>query len=368
MRRSHCLLVGTYGAAMMALATVLAFRPSFHDSAKVLGSTGACFATAALGLYFAKQDESTPSRLWMFALVIVAIAQWVALWFHAPSEFRSDFSEASPALWYLIPFLFAAFAFSRLRPGHFHGPSRRWLAVLLPGAMLTGAVLILFTLAFTTTEHGAGWQIITLRDHWITYDYNLSAFLPDTPLAHSLRTLFAVAGCAAYLLALALAITAAAAVVMHLASLPRLARSRWTQWIGAAGCLTTFWLYNDIYWGWQAVLLDADEANALWPATTCLLLEFAAGAGVLPIVIAELRQKGMGYGLWMVQVAQVPLAVLNFILMPELEGGLIDLPGLVLLMMGLQLLTWAGLGILLAGPVHHAAESVSGRKAAAALA
>ena len=45
--------------------------------------------------------------------------------------------------------------------------------------------------------------------------------------------------------------------------------------------------------------------------------------------------------------AQLPIAGLNFVLMPDLEGGVIYLPGLALLMMGSQLLTWGCLGVLL---------------------
>jgi hypothetical protein len=352
MQRIQRLFVLLFGLAVIAFAGTLGFRPSYQYAAKVLGATGAGLVVAALGMYFAKDEEQLPSKRWVAGILLLILVQMATL-FPRVSELL-DLKESLRSMEFLVPFAAIAFLMSRARPRVFHGAARRALKAAPEGVMVAGAALILLTLALTTTDEGTGWQIVALKKQWITYDYDLAGLLaPRYIAANLIRPLFAVGGYAVYLLALISAVVAVGWVARSRAS--KLRRPTWLLWLAVASGLATFYFYNDIYWGWLAVILDAGEEK--WPAIVGLVLELVAVAGVLTMVVAAARRKETWRELSMLEVAQLPLAGLNFLLMPDLEGGLIYLPGLVLLMIGSQLLTWGCLAALLVAANEDASSA-----------
>lgn len=336
---------------MIAFAGAVGFR--LQDAGSVLGTTGAGLVLAAGGLFFAKDDERLPSKSWVMGVLLLIVAQVVLLFPHIAD--LDDVKEALRSLKFLVPFGVVAFVLSRARPGPFQRSGGRLLRAVPAGAMVAGAVLVLLTLALTTTDEGPGWQILALKKQWITYDYDLAGLLAQTyKSATSIRPVFAVGGYAVYLLALISAIVAVGWVVRRSAF--KLERTPWLPWLAVASGFITFYIYNDIYWGWMAVVLDS--GNARWPAVAGLALQFAAMVSVLLMAIAVARGKKAWRELSLLQVAQLPIAGFNFLMMPDLEGGLIYLPGLALLMMGSQLLTWGCVGALLMAANENGAGRV----------
>jgi hypothetical protein len=349
---------------MMILAATLGLRSSyFPDDAVVLGTTGAGCTLAAFGLYFAKDDEPVPSTRWIMSILLVIVVQWVASSIRNAVYPLFALEEGLPSIAFLIPFAVGAFVLSRARPRHFQCASRRWLALVPFGAMLAGALLILLTLALTMSEKTPGWKIVAQGARWITYEFGLARLLPEAYTSW-VRVLLAEGGWTVYLLALIESVIAVCWIVNSRASIQRLSRSRWIVWLGVASCFTTFCVYNGVFWAWQTFRFSwglqtlPDSHYAIWPDLVAPVLELAAVAGVLLIVIAAARQKETWRGLSLVQVAQLPLAGFNFLMMPAYFGEAY-LPGLALLMMGSQLLTWGCLGVLLLVEKETAFDRVS---------
>lgn len=344
-----------YGLAMIAFAGTLGFWPSYHDGEVVLGTTGAGLIVAALGLYFAKNGERLPSKGWVMGVLLLLVVQLVMLFPHISD--LDDLKESLQSVAFLVPFGAIVFVMLCARPKSFQGSGRRILRAMPALAMVTGAVLILLTLVLTTTDGAPGWQILALKKQWITYDYDLAGLLADRyNAANWIRPLFAVGGYAAYIMALVGAVVAVGWVARSRRSMQALYRPSWLLCLAAASALTTFYFYNDIYWGWTAVILDSGHAK--WPAVAGMALELAAVLGVLLMALAAARRKETWRELSLLTAVQLPIAGFNFLMLPSyFEGGIIYLPGLALLMMGSQLLTWGCMGTLLAAANEDGSRS-----------
>jgi hypothetical protein len=375
MRRNERVFLLAYGIAMLALAGTLRFESSDHNGwyAMVSGATASGFVLAALGFQFQKDGEPAPSKRWVMSILLMVVLQWLVLFFDFPSL---HFSAAREALWpiaSLIPFAAVALAFSRARPRHFHSSGRRWREAALVAAMLGGAMLILLSLLLKTTDGAKGWQILAQRAHWITFEYNVARILAEKlPASWDVSALFAVGGCAMYLLALTVGAAAIAWVVLRRGRVQRLGRSRWLPWLAAGSCFATFYLYNDIFWGWQAVLWDdlwQAVQDTVWHPAAALALWLSAQICVLWMVVVAARKAEILRAVSVLQVAQLPIAGFNVLMIPMyFEREALDIPGLGTLMIGLQLLTWGCLGVLLFAEDELATENRDpklGRKIAA---
>jgi hypothetical protein len=321
---------------------------------------------AALGLYFTNRDEPSPSRRWIWGVLLILLLDWALLFSHFPAVNFDDAKDALLALPCLILFAAVAVLFLGMKLIHFRGAQRTALARILIGSMAAGAILILISLFLETTEDAKGWQILAQEARWITYEYDLAGAFPDTSPGAWVRDFYAVGGCAVYLLAVVQAITVGGALVSRRTQLRTLSQSPWLPWLAAASCFTTFYIYNDIYWGWLAVFMD--ESADDWPTWCGLALQFGALLGVLLAVIAAVRRRDSWRALSRLQVAQLPIAGFNFMMMANyFQRGAVYLPGLAILMIGSQLLTWSCLGVLIFGENETASEGVhseQGTKAA----
>jgi hypothetical protein len=119
---------------------------------------------------------------------------------------------------------------------------------------------------------------------------------------------------------------------------------------GAATMLSALWAVSDIYWGWQ---FDLDRVRwAAWLGFACWVATLGFG---LAVVIQIARAQRADKMLRNLMLFQVPLALFNFFMVPEyihysLGGGIFPVPlaGLGLLLLGLQMQSWA-YGALLLG-------------------
>jgi hypothetical protein len=357
MRQRERVFLLMYGIGTMVLAGALGIRGESQDPTVILGSTGASCTVAALGLFRTNRTEAVPSRRWIWGILLIVLLEWAVLFTHFPDVNLDDAKDALLALPGLILFSAVALLFLGARPIHSQGARRMALARIMIGSMAAGAVLILLSLLVETTERAAGWQIVAQKARWITDEYDLARVLPDTFPGSWVQGFYAVGGCAVYLLAILQAIMVAGALVSCRAQPRTLSRSPWLPWLAAASCFTTFYLYNDIYWGWLAVLMDRSEVD--WSTWCGLALEFGALLGVLFAVIAALRRKDGWRSLSRLQVAQLAIAGFNFMMMANyFQRGAIYLPGLGFLMIGSQLLTWSCLGALIFGESEKAPEGV----------
>ncbi len=120
----------------------------------------------------------------------------------------------------------------------------------------------------------------------------------------------------------------------------RLQASRALGWITAISSFACLAVYTDIFWGWHAYL--ASDVAAPWNAVLATAL-WAAGPLFAAVLLAPVARGESGaWRLRAVAIFQLPVAAFNLFMMPEyLHGGLVDVPGLAILMLGLQLQSWA---------------------------
>lgn len=362
MRRGQRLILLLYGTAMLILAETLGFGHMHGDTADavvILSATGIGCVLAAVGLYLANCAEQLPSKRWIIAIVVVLVAQW-ALLFAVPMQSK-DLEEAARALEFFIPLTVVAVMFALARPRHFHASGRQLLGASLVGAMLAGAAMILLTLGLNITESAnGGWEVVTGKAQWITHEYDVAKLLPEGRISSWVRELFEVGGYAVYLLALAAGVAAIVFILSRRLSVVSLSRSRFLPWLGGAACFATFFVYNDIYWGWQSVIWESRDTDpVVWYPAAGVALWLVAPVCVLWMIVAAVRKAQSSHALRMLQVAQLPIAGFNFQLMPAYLEHELNIPGLLLLMIGSQLLAWGCIGILLFAENEGASQAVS---------
>jgi hypothetical protein len=351
MRRSIGLFLLVYGSAMMVLAAILGFEhPDHAQYAVFLGATPAGCILAALGLYRATDTEPNPSKRWMTCILAALLVQCAALFLTFPEVHIDEKALAVESILSLAVFLTFAILFSVVRARRFLQQERRKLRAPVIGAVSAGAVLILLTLGLKTTERASGWLIVAHGAPWITYEYDIARILPEMSAASFMRGIFAAGGYAIYLLALLEAITGIVLTVRWRAGGRQQRRTRWLPWLAGASLFTTFYIYNDVFWGWQSAHWDTSLnliSSVLCPAAG-LILWLTALVGTLWVVVRAALQQAGSHQLQILQIAQLPIAGFNFIMMPAYFQGdmFLDFPGLGILMIGSQLLTWGYLGVL----------------------
>jgi hypothetical protein len=120
-----------------------------------------------------------------------------------------------------------------------------------------------------------------------------------------------------------------------------------------------FWVYTDIFWGWKYL-----GSQSLWSSYLGTALWLIAPLFVLVLLIPMTLRQGETWRLQTILLLQLPVAAFNYSMMPDYFGkaALVHLPGLGLLMIGLQLESLACLGMMML-PVPEPASGACERPA-----
>jgi hypothetical protein len=261
---------------------------------------------------------------------------------------------------YFLPWCVLSLAVLFLTPGSFQPARRRWLKPVAVGAALTGAALILASLAMNTTDSAAGWKILKQEDRWITFSYGAEALL-EGRLAEGLRWLPELAVSALYLLILINAILVAV-WILKLRGARRPGSSRLFMGLAASSALLGYWLFTDIFWGWHAVSWWAVNVSTINPLLVLVVaaLWLAGPIFALGLLLHALRNGNVRTALLTVQILQLPIAGFHLTLVTILLKTDLNLAGLGLLIVGSQVLTWACFALLVASEGEgRSAEAVA---------
>jgi hypothetical protein len=158
-----------------------------------------------------------------------------------------------------------------------------------------------------------------------------------------------VAGYVLYAVAILAALGTLVWLVRTSFSSARLRSSPVLPVMGAVTMLSALWGVSDIYWGWQ---FNLDRVRwASWLGFACWIATLGFG---FIVVLHIARWPGGNKNLCNLMLFQVPLALFNFHMVPEyiyysLGGGIFSVPlaGLGLLLLGLQIESWAYAALLL---------------------
>jgi hypothetical protein len=321
----------------------------------------AAYLVLTIGTFIHKAAEFELSRRWILALLMLSLTGAIATCLPGSNNSPS-IEETATIFAFLLPYCVLSLAVFSLTPGYFR-VQRRWVSFVSIGAAFTGVVLILASLVRETTISAVGWRILVQKDRWITSEYNVTAGFLDGRLAW----FFALAGSVLYLLILTDAVLIAIWILKLHGSNQRLGSSRFFIGLAASSTFLTYWLYSDIFWGWQTVAwyVLADVDRNLLLAVVGLVLWLAGPTFACWLIVHAPRNGSGRRTLLTIQALQLPIAGFNFTLVPSFFGQdfFTDFPGLGLLIIGSQVLTWACIVLLIAGggeKTGKAAEELSG--------
>jgi hypothetical protein len=344
MRRALCGFA-IVSAVLMTLVAVATHAHQGHLDAYdwlVWFCPPACYLVLAVGSGLAGDTSQRLRPWWLGLLFVVSLspAGLLALW--GNDLFHNRFLPVVVILYLVM----TAFFLRRLRTGGMVFPAGA-SRILLPLLFCVGAGLVVSSLFLAITSHESGptggWSVLLRRARWIT-DYasvGQSAFLgPTIPW---LQPIFAPVGYAFYLLGVAGSVALLGIMVKskfsleHMHSQPLFAR------LAALIMLTSLWLYDDIFWGWRF-----DLSAVTWGAAAgalCWLVTLLFGAVFVWHIV---HGKNDPWLLGALLILQLPLVTFNLTMVTVYftADSVAPFPGLGLLMVGLQIETWAAVGVL----------------------
>jgi hypothetical protein len=307
------------------------------------------YLVLAVGTFIHKSDELELPNRWLFAVLVLSLSGPVQVCLSVSLE-SGSIEEALKMFAFPLIYCVLSLAVFSLTPQYFQRTQRPWLNSISVGAAFVGVVLILASLVTQTTENAEGWKILTQKNLWITYLYNGVQNFLEIGLAKRVNWIFALSGWVMYLLMLVDAILIAIWILKLRESNQRLGSSRFFVGLAASSTFLTFWLFTDIFWGWHTALWWSFwTKNSFLPAVVLFLLWLAGPIFGCWLILHSLRNGGGRQTLLTIQALQLPIAVFNFTLVWLLfSGEALLLPGLGLLSVGSQMLTWACIVLLTA--------------------
>lgn len=321
-----------------------------------LGAFAAAYVVLALGHWISKDPTGLPSARWL-------IPFWILILSFAAPVFADSFDRSNETLGWLLGlavlllYLAASFALNRVTRKNLVQSRLLRRPETALAASISGVVLVLSSLALNTTslepgwssQSNPGWQILVGKAHWITALAHVGTDSLSDPTKNLYTRIYTPAGPVIYFLALVAAILLVVAVAIHHASARRLASSRILAPLASIIGFCGFWIYNDIFWGWHFDLTG-------WTATLATILWLAASLLALIVLVPLASRPGETWRLQFLLLLQAPLAALDLFCFAQYldwNAGLrLNILGLPLLMMGLQLMSWSCLILL----IRQAAE------------
>lgn len=354
-RFGFCVFIAAYAAVLLAITIgVYTQEPSRGYYAELwwsLGAVSSSYLAMATGYWVSRKPER-PLPLLALVFVFGLSASLLGVAAFAGSPFDANGVAlltfvGSAILIYLI----VAAVLLRVLPPRTTAGSGKWSRWPIPGLLLIGAAMVLSSLFLRVANLGVGtgWDVILGKGNWVTAGFNVGSGLFG-PTIGWLQPFYACAGYFVYF----------ATVASTIAMLTLLATNRFSS-----GCFrdSTFGLsllvivnlcelsmLNDIFWGWHF-----DMSNITWAAVIATVLWLAMPVFGLWLLAPAIWGKRESWRLKAFLVVQVPMAAFNFLMLPAYFGQQnLDVPGLGILIIGLQLESWACLGLLI--PVARDAQ------------
>jgi hypothetical protein len=345
MKLASRIFLFTYAAAMAVVAAALYLHHGSETDSFWLetGLTSLAYSLFAFGYATFPDRERAPSRVWM-VLAFLALA-------FVPSSFLVMFFQGKPLFAYgllgtmiftLSVLLYLAIALLLLHHFRAQAVGYHVRRIVAPIILVAGAALVFSSLRLHITDNShCGWDVLLRKAEWITVHVNVGTpILFGSPIDW-LQPFYAHGGYPIYLLALLATVTTLIALAAGRLSVDRFRTSSLGALSAVVINLVSLWVLNDIFWGWHFDLSTIPWAAAV--ATALWLLGPIAGAILL---IPLLWKRHETWRLHAFLLLQVPIAAFNVMQFPAYFESDLDLPGIGILIIGLQLESWACLDLL----------------------
>jgi hypothetical protein len=305
--------------------------------------------------YLRVRDNAAAAGRWLTVLLLMALMQSLLLW----SRGWESGILARATLWFFLATVLLA-GFRGLAFANSVSPPPAWFRRLqvVPTVLLgLGAALVVssFFLQVTLTRDGragdplpAGWRLLLRQVRWVTAAIGLTRDMDDLTTGIP-SVAFDVVGYVLYAVAILAALGTLAWLVRARFGSTRMRSSLLLPAMGAVTMFSALWAVSDIYWGWQ---FNLDRVRwAAWLGFACWIATLGFG---LLVVLQIARSPGGSRNFCNLMLFQVPLALFNLFMVPEyihfsLGGGIFPVPlaGLGLLLLGLQMQSWAYAALLM---------------------
>ena len=352
MTRIHRVCILLYALAMMILITGLLFQERLASGSSYgelwfpWGATASAYAILAIGYLLKKNPGPGPSTPWLVAVVVCVVSQLVVIFTSDVVLEKHDLVSLLTFLPLPLIYLFVSgWLLAALNKTKRTRPTPARSGFLL-AALIAGSGLVLASLALNTTDADSGWAVILGRSPWITSVYNVWSDVFWGPTIKWIQPFYALGGYAIYVLALASTIAMMAWLFACRLNSARVRRSRLLAGFTLVFTFCAFWIDTDIFWGWHFGL-----SNHPWAAVLATALWFAAPLFAIILLVPFFNRQSETWRLGMIVILQVPVAAFNYVMMPNIlrafiPDPLINLPGLAMLIIGLQLESWACIALL----------------------
>lgn len=357
MTRTFRVLIFLYAIAMViqAAGSLAADSSSitYWESWTESGATSVAYLVLALGYLLSGSTVHEPPRHWLAVAVGVTLTYGVGILHeHRSGEdfehFLLHLGYWGTAIVFTVASVGVYFSLRKEKYASNLAACRKLVLVVWIG----GASLVFSSLFLKLTDDGTGWAVLLRKEPWITHLYNVAGSWSG-PGIDWLQTVYGPFGYIVYLLSLAATLAMAVWLSFFFVSFRHLQSSRLLACFAAVFNFLVFWVYTDIFWGWHFLVPEST-----WSAYLGSALWLAAPVFVLVLLVPVALRQGETWRLGTLLILQLPVAAFDYLCMPLLFfQGAVYLPGLGILMIGLQLESWACLGLLVI-PVTESAPAV----------
>jgi hypothetical protein len=332
----------TYAAAMIAVGvgSYLQSR-SCTEVFSSVGSAALCYVVLAFGYLGGKNREKTPTRPWLAMVYALILSLPVASLFSGTLITDKELGSAAVFTGCVLGCLGATtlvFLDLRSNRSQLWIHTRRWF---VPLSLVVGAGLVFSSVFLRITPEGSGWDVITRKTAWVTSRINVGTPLFFGRTIEWLQPLYGPGGYAFYLLGLATSLMLLIWLVTSRGSVERTHASSAVSWLAALINLASLWVITDIFWGWHFDLSDVP-----WAAAVATCLWFAGPLFGVFLLAPFVGGKREPWRLRALLIFQLPIAAFNFLMLFAYYGNDLNMAGLGMLIIGLQLESWACMDLL----------------------
>jgi len=305
----------------------------------------------ALGYTISRDDEHAPSRMGMVPafLALACLPSSMLLLFFREKPFYISLLWG-PMMFALWVFLYLAIALLLLREFRSQVVPYRVRRIVVSLILVAGAAFVFGSLHFHITDGAhSGWDVLLRRSEWITAHVNVGTpILFGSPIDW-LQPFYAYGGYPTYVVTMLATVAILIALAASKFSIDRLRRSSIAALSAIVINLASLWVLNDIFWGWHF-----DLSTIPWAAAVATALWFTGPLAGAILLIPLLWKRDESWRLHAFLLLQVPIAAFNVVQFPAYFDSDLDLPGIGILIIGLQLASWACLDLL----AHRASENL----------